>query len=964
MEFPKEKTSKLSLSSSPSLSAIPSPKTSGSESYMKNIQDPFRVFSDSSSKPQKPKSSDKPLRVSEKLHVGFEALDQISSTDGYSDAHFSIDGRGFNSDDEKSSRNKWDDAGFVQSPTCFSSFARIRYCDVYIGFHGRMPSLLRFVNWLRAELELQGISCFMADRSRCRDDQDRLIADRVMNAATLGVIILTQKSFSNFYVIDELRSFLGRKNLVPIFFGLKSKDCVARGIIERRGDIWVKHGGALWMSYGGSEGDWREAIDGLSCMRESKFEAHPGNWRDCISEAIVHLGMRLGRRGVLERVNKWKEMVEKEEFLFPRNGNFVGRKEELLELELILFGDVDGNGETELFELKTSHKQNSSSMGRSKKNGVVKESEEKSLDESKRKGKEVAVWKESEEKIEMQGIWSPPSHYRTSRGKSGGRHGRRWRSKNILYGKGVACVSGISGIGKTELLLEFAYKVSQRYRMVLWLGGEARYVHQNYMNLLSFLGVDVSIENHLCPESNGPKSFEEMEEEAIRRVRKEFMRDIPFLLVIDNLEDEKNWWDKRSIMDLLPRFGGETHVIISTRKPRILNLEPLKLSYLFEAEAMSLMKGRLQDLPWEDNDALRVINEKLGGLTLGLALVGAILSELPISASKLLNTITRMPARDLTWGDQEDSVLRDNPFLIQLLDVCFSIFNIADRPWNLATRMVLASGWFAPSPIPVSLLDLAASEDLEKHGISHLWKKCRNAVTCGRFACHTKKSKDEASTMLVMFRIARRSTRHDSINVHDIVKLYARKSAGIGVARAMVQAIIVKGSLPRDADHIWAACFLLFKFGKDPAIIKLEVPDLLSFTRRFVLPLAIQTFTTYVQCNAALELLRLCTDELEAVEESYLSHIKKGLEKSLCWQSSFQQPTNLNPAVYKELTLLKATLLETRAKLMLQGGQYDIGEQLCRTAISIREVICGWDHLETVSARETMMELVRFQINF
>ncbi|XP_077210107.1 uncharacterized protein LOC143845608 [Tasmannia lanceolata] len=884
--------------------------------------------------------------------MGIETLEN-----GTSDIHSSSESQRSDSDERKRLWNSGYSV-FTESPTSLSSFARVRSCDVFIGFYGRKKSLIRFTNWLCAELELQGVSCFMADRSRCRDAQDHGIADRVMNAATLGVVILNKKSFSNPYSIDEVRSFLGRKNLVPIFFGLESSDCLARDIVERRGKIWAKYGGGLWMSYGGLEKDWKEAVDGLSGIDELKLETHPGNWRDCISKAVGLLGVRLGKRDVIERVNKWKETV-KEEFLFPRNSNFVGRKEELLDLELILFGDVDGNAANELFELKPSRRRKSLRLGRSKKNGVVEESAEERLDERTKKRKEVVVWKESEDEIVMQGNESPSNHYRDSTGKSRGGHVRKSRSRNIVYGTGVACVSGISGIGKTELLLEFAYKVSQRYRMVLWVGGESRYVYQNYMNLFSFLGVDVSIENHICPESNRPKSFEELEEEAIRRVRKELMRDIPFLVVIDNLEDERDWWGRRNIMELLPPFGRETHVIISTRKPRIMNLEPLKLSSLCDEEAMSLMKGRLQDLQQVDNDALRVIHEKLGGLTLGLALVGAILSELPIGASKLLNSINKIPARDLAWSRDEDSVLRHTPFLMQLLDFCFSIFNIADRPWNLAKRMFLASGWFAPSPIPVSLLDLAACENLEDHHSAHLWKKCLNFVTCRCFTSHTKKSKYEASAMLVRFQIARSSIKHDCIHFHDIIKLYARKRGGIVVARAMVEAISMRGSFPRDTEHIWAACFLLFKFGTDPGIIKLEVSKLLSFTKQFVLPIAIRTFNTFIQCNTSLELLRVCTDALEVEQESF----EKGIEKSLRWRSSIRSPKNLKLSLYQELELLKATLLETRAKLMFRGGQYDTGEQLCRTAISIREVICGWDHYETISARETMAMIMSFQAN-
>ena len=226
-------------------------------------------------------------------------------------------------------------------------------------------------------------------------------------------------------------------------------------------------------------------------------------------------------------------------------------------------------------------------IGWGKSNVIDERWRERHMGNGSWKEKEPVVWKESEKEIEMQGIEFSKrhNHLRLKRGK----YSKRKRGMKILYGKGIACVSGDSGIGKTELILEFAYRFHQRYKMVLWIGGGSRYIRQNYLNIRSLLEVDVGVENGL--EKTKIRGFEEQEVAAISRVRKELMRNIPYLVVIDNLESEKDWWDHKLVMDLLPRFWGETHVIISTRLPRIMNLEPLKLSYLSGVEAMSLMLG-------------------------------------------------------------------------------------------------------------------------------------------------------------------------------------------------------------------------------------------------------------------------------------------------------------------------------------------------------------------------------------
>ncbi|GLT67869.1 hypothetical protein SLA2020_401460 [Shorea laevis] len=847
---------------------------------------------------------------------------------------------------------------FSPIPVSLSSF---KSYDIFIGLHGCKPSLLRFANWLRAELEIQGMSCFVSDRARCRNSRKHGIIGRAMDVSSFGVVILTRKSFKNPYTIEELRYFSSKKNLVPIFFDLSLDDCLVRDIVEKRGELWERHGGELWFLYGGLEKEWKEAVNGLSRVDEWKLEAQDGNWRDCILRAVTLLAMRLGRRSVMERLTKWREKVEKEEFPFPRNENFVGRKKELSELEFILFGDISGESERNYFELKARPRKKNLTIGWSKSSSADEKRRGRRHGSSSGKGKEPAVWKESEKEIEMQSTgFSQRQHHQRTRSGSGGRYARRKRSTKILYGKGIACVTGESGIGKTELLLEFAYRYHQRYKMVLWIGGESRYIRQNYLNLWSFLELDIGVEN--CSGKSRIKSFEEQEEAAISRIRKELMRNIPFLVIIDNLESEKDWWDQKFVMELLPRFGGETHILISTRLPHVMNLEPLKLSYLSGVEAMSLMQGGVKDYPIAEIDVLRVIEDKVGRLTLGLAIVGAILSELPINPSRLLDTVNRMALRDLSWGGRECHSLRKNTFLLQLFEVCFSIFDHAEGPRSLATRMVQVSGWFAPAEIPVSLLALAANKIPEKHKGTRFWRKIFRSLTCGFTSSYTKRSEAEASSMLLRFNIARSSTKQGYIHFNDLLKLYSRKRGVTRVADAMVQAVISRGYVSQHSEHIWAACFMVLGFGNDPIIVELKVSELLYLVKEVVLPLAIRTFLTFSRCSAALELLRLCTNALEAADQAFVTPVEKWLDKSLCWRP-IQTNAQLNPCLWQELALTRANVLETRAKLMLRGGQFDIGDDLIRKTIFIRTSICGEDHPDTISAHETLSKLTRLLAN-
>lgn len=127
-------------------------------------------------------------------------------------------------------------------------------------------------------------------------------------------------------------------------------------------------------------------------------------------------------------------------------------------------------------------------------------------------------------------------------------------------------------------------------------------------------------------------------------------------------------------------------------------------------------------------------------------------------------------------------------------------------------------------------------------------------------------------------------------------------------ARAFVRVIRKNGSIVHHYEHFWAAAYLVCSYGSDPAVVEFQVPDLLDFTRRLVLPLAIRAFNTFSRCSAALEVLRLCFAMLEEVEKSYVSQIQDRWDRSLCWRRNDSVPHQVEQFT-KQQTLLDETTL-------------------------------------------------------
>ncbi|KAL0407058.1 UNVERIFIED_CONTAM: hypothetical protein Slati_4019700 [Sesamum latifolium] len=527
----------------------------------------------------------------------------------------------------------------------------------------------------------------------------------------------------------------------------------------------------------------------------------------------------------------------------------------------------------------------------------------------------------------------------------------------------IVCINGSPGVGKTELALEFAYRYSQRYKMVLWVGGEARYFRQNILNISLNMGLDVSADEE--KERGRIRNFDEQESEAFKRVKRELFRDMPYLLIIDNLESEREWWEGKDLHDLIPRNTGGTHVIITSRLPRVMNFDPMQLQTLPLSDAMMLIRGRRKkEYPAAELEYLGKFDEKLGRSSFGLWVIGSLLSELAITPSALFEAVNQIQYDETTGcsslSNADQQFCRTSPFLMKVFSFCAAILQQTNGNRNLlASRMLQVGAWFAPAPIPANLLAAAANNVPSTRNKLKKWTRCLKLALCccsGCLANQTWKSEEESALLLVRLGLAWKVNRQPGcwIQFHPITQTFAKWKDGLVAAKATVQGVRKTGNPLANSDHLWASAFLVFGFKSEPPLVQLKAIDMVLFIKRTALPLAIRAFTTFSRCNSALELLKVCTNVLEEVEKSFVSQIQDWCHGSLCWKKALQSNQRVDEYVWQEVTLLKATILETRAKLLLRGGHFDSGEELCRTCISIRTVMLGHNHAQTLAAQETL----------
>lgn len=815
----------------------------------------------------------------------------------------------------------------VSSP---ATNTKLRSSDVFIGFHGQNPNLVRFCKWLKSELELQGIACFVADRAKYSDTQSHEIADRVICSVTYGIVVVSCSSLLNYLSLEEVRFFAQKKNLIPIFYGTGPSEIMGL------------------LNCNAIDKECKEAIDGLIKCHEFKLEANESNWRSCVGKTATILRAKLGRKSVVD-----KETVDGlDELPFPRNRSFLGREKEIIEMEMALFG----NGE---YLESTTPSTKGEASGQSE--GLA---DEESDVVSTRNGKFISLelGKCSEPRSEA---WSDPNGGKNSLKRL--LKTKKYRNTSNCKGStSVVCVNGVPGIGKTELALEFAYRYSQRYKMVLWVRGEARYFRQNLLNLSFSLGLDVSADAE--KDRGRLRSFDEQEFEAFKRIKRELFRDMPYLLIIDNLEIEKDWWEGKDLNDLIPRNTGGTHVLITTRLPKVMTFDTVQLSVLPLSDAMVLLRGRKKkDYPAEEVEILKLFDEKLGRLSYGLWVIGSLLSELAIPPSALFEAVNKVQIEERSASPflnlNDEQYCKANPFVAKVLAFSLAVLEQAEGNKNLLSlKMLLVGAWFAPVPISVNLLAAAAKNMPTGGNRFSKWNKCLSHTFAWCGGCGLgRRSEEDAAFLLVRLGLARITNRQPGcwIQFHPITQTFARRRDYILAPKATVQGVRKIDNPLLNLDHLWASAFLVFGFKSEPPSVQLQAMDMVLYIKRTALPLAITAFTTFSRCNSALELLKVCTNVLEEVEKSFVSQIQDWRQGSLCWKKKTNK--KVDEYVWQDVTLLKALLLETRAKLLLRGGHFDSGEELCRTCISIRTVMIGHNHELTLAAQETLAKLVRMR---
>lgn len=305
----------------------------------------------------------------------------------------------------------------------------------------------------------------------------------------------------------------------------------------------------------------------------------------------------------------------------------------------------------------------------------------------------------------------------------------------------IQALSGLGGIGKTQLAAEYARRYKQRYQSVLWLRVSSHDLSTELISLVDQLAL--------------PDAENMDEQQRIRAIKRWLQYQDRWLLILDNLEDFG------LIERLVPPQGGHVLLTVLSQIPRsdvqVVHLLPMQDDqgplFLLRRTTVIGLQATLDEASEDDIALARSITEKLDGLPLALDQAGAYIVETSHDLARYLALYEREKAtllgrRGRSGGTHPDSVI---------ITLALTFEKVAQQCPD-AQDLLYLFAFLHPDSIPVEMIELGA-EILD----GSLQKLATDVV-----------KQDKAITTLLDYSLVHYGSSRVMLSIHRIVQSILR----------------------------------------------------------------------------------------------------------------------------------------------------------------------------------------------
>ena len=255
-------------------------------------------------------------------------------------------------------------------------------------------------------------------------------------------------------------------------------------------------------------------------------------------------------------------------------------------------------------------------------------------------------------------------------------------------------ISGLGGIGKTQLAVEYAYRFHQEYQVVLWALADTREaLSSSYLSIAALL--------------NLPEKDESESAHVIAAVKNWLQTHTRWLLILDNADDLAL---ARGFLP--PSVSG--HVLLTTRAQATgrfarrleVDILPTEVGALFLLRRAGLLAqdASLEQAAQQEQDTARAMCHELGGLPLALDQAGAYLEETRCSLASYQHLFQRRRAELLA---EHRGLIDDHP--LPVATIWSLSFARVEQKNPAAADLLRLCAFLAPDAIPETIITEGAS---------------------------------------------------------------------------------------------------------------------------------------------------------------------------------------------------------------------------------------------------------------